>query len=167
MLIRRSQRRQRNRLHKRYYQYTGCPSCGWRPSATHVPEPELLRLGVTQGNTGGRILGYQREGREYFDHVGVIGVVHMPPGTTRQQNLDLEADEIRRFAPPFNVQHHPDPDSAEMRVLRARILGEPVAWFDVAAARIERAADAGVQLLVWLLLIAVGFAGAAVLMTVR
>lgn len=129
---------------KRYYQFTGCPArcdcgrrCGWSPAGRDI-DPKLVRLGVTSGSMGGRISGYQREGAQYFDHVGVIGVQHLHPSVGRAINLADEAAEIELMRPPFNQQHNPERNTAAQRAKQAEILGRPVHWLTRAEMNADR-----------------------------
>lgn len=147
------------RAEKRYYQFTGCPArcdcgrrCGWSP-AGRDPKPRLVRLGVTSGSLGGRINGYQRDGAEYFDRVGVIGVRHLHPSVGRSANLADEAHEIELYRPPFNEQHNPERGTAAQQSKQADILGRPVRWLTRAEMRADRARRFAV--------IAAGYAAAA------
>ena len=141
-----------------YEQWTGCPSCGYRPAGEIDPEPDLLRVGITN-DIGRRTRGgYQRDlDADYFDHVAVITVRHHQPGTTRDEAKSFETGRIRHLRPPFNKR---DNDRyREQAIERRRILDQPVAWIDVRDTAVERVRRWGRTAAIWFASVSFGVAG--------
>lgn len=160
-LRRRTDRREH---HKLYEQWTGCPhrcacgrTCGWRPVGDPVLNPRLVRFGMTNGIVN-RIRGYQRDGTDYLDHVGLIGLRHLPRNISRRKTLDLEAGYIDQLRPPFNIQHNPDHDTSDQELQRLRILQEPIPWQTHTGFYLERAGWLASRFALWVVFSAAGAA---------
>lgn len=148
--------------HKLYEQWTGCPGrcscgqvCGWRPLGDPVPDPMMVRFGMTNGIVS-RIRDYQRDGTDYLDHVGVIGLRHLPRNTSRRKTLDIEAAYIDSLRPPFNIQHNPDHDTAEQERQRLEILELEIPWQTQTEFYLERAGALLLLLALWVVSSALG-----------
>lgn len=164
-LRRRSDKREH---HKLYEQWTGCPqrcecgrTCGWRPVGDPVEDPTMVRFGMTNGIVG-RLRGYTRDGTDYLDHVGLIGLRHLPRNTSRRKTLDIEAGYIDHYRPPFNIQHNPDHDSAEQERDRLEILGLDVPWQTQTEFYFERAGWFASRFALWVITSALGAAAMTV-----
>ena len=158
-LRRRTDRREH---HKLYEQWTGCPNrcecgrtCGWRPVGPPVETPRLARFGMTNGIVN-RIRGYQKDQTDYLDHVGLIGLRHLPRNTSRRKTLEIEAAYIDHLRPPFNTQHNPDHDTAEQERLRLEILGLDVPWQTQTEFYLERAGWHARRFALWAVTSAIG-----------
>lgn len=161
-------RTDRKEHHKLYEQWTGCPhvcqcgeTCGWRPIGDPVDNPVMARFGMTNGIVS-RIRGYQKDKTDYLDHVGLIGLRHLPRDTSRQMTLNIEAGYIDQYRPPFNIQHNPDHDSAEQERQRMEILGLDIPWQTQTEFWVERAGWLATRFTLWVIFSSVG----AVLITV-